>query len=109
MRSSARAACRSCPRGHLAIFDLDGDGAPTNCDAARLVDVTGLEAIAPEDPEPEFVDVNDAGIAVVTLQENNHVVLIDVATAEVTAHFPAGAVDLTNIDIEEDGRRGRHG
>ena len=57
------------PAGHVAIFDLDGG--PTNCDAARIFDVTGLASVAPEDPEPEFVDVNSANVAVVTLQENS--------------------------------------
>ena len=91
------------PAGHLAIFDLDGDGRPTNCDAARVVDLTGLAAIAPEDPEPEFVDINSDNVAVVTLQENNHIALVDLATGVVTAHFPAGSVDLAAIDTEDDG------
>ncbi len=90
------------PAGHVAIFDLDADGRPTNCDAARIVDVTGLAAVAPEDPEPEFVDVNAANIAAVTLQENNHIVLVDLASGKVTANFSAGAVDLEKIDTDED-------
>ena len=91
------------PAGHLAIFDLDGDGRPTNCDAVRLVDLTGIAGIAPDDPEPEFVDVNDDNVVVVTLQENNHIALVDLATGEVTGHFPAGSVDLAAIDVEDDG------
>jgi len=51
------------PAGQLAILELDGDGRPTNCDAVRLVDLTGLAEIAPEDPEPEFVDVNSDNVA----------------------------------------------
>ena len=90
------------PAGHVAIFDLDADGRPTNCDAARIVDVTGLAAVAPEDPEPEFVDVNAANIAAVTLQENNHIVLVDLASGKITANFSAGAVDLEKIDTDED-------
>ena len=91
------------PAGQLAILELDGDGRPTNCDAARLVDLTGLAEIAPEDPEPEFVDVNSDNVAVVTLQENNHVALVDLASGEVTGHFPAGSVDLEAVDVEDDG------
>ena len=75
---------------------------------ARLVDLTGLAEIAPEDPEPEFVDVNSDNIAVVTLQENNHIALVDLATGAVTAHFPAGSVDLAAIDTEDDGVDRRH-
>ncbi len=91
------------PAGHLAIFDLDADGQPTNCDAARLVDLTGLALVAPEDPEPEFVTINGANLAAVTLQENNHIAIVDLGQGRVAAHFPAGAVDLEAIDTEEDG------
>src|SRR5690606_18379463 len=55
------------------------------------------------DPEPEFVDVNDAGEIVVTLQENNHIVVIG-ADGAVAAHFPAGEVVLVNIDARTDCR-----
>ena len=90
------------PAGHLAILDLGPDGRPTNCDAARIVELTGLAAVAPEDPEPEFVDVNAANVAAVTLQENNHVALVDLATGKVTGNFSAGAVDLEKIDSDDD-------
>lgn len=90
------------PAGHVAIFDLGADGRPTNCDAARIVDATGLASVAPEDPEPEFVDINPANIAAVTLQENNAVVLIDLASGAVTGHFDAGAVDLEKVDVDDD-------
>lgn len=40
------------PAGHIAIFDLGADGHPTNCDAVRIVDVTGLAQVTPEDPSP---------------------------------------------------------
>lgn len=77
------------------------DGLP-RCDALRRIDITGLADIAPEDPEPEFVDVNGRGEIVVTLQENNHLVVIG-ADDTIIAHFPAGAVDLEGIDTEDDG------
>ena len=68
-------------------------------------DVTGLAEIAPEDPEPEFVDVNAAGEIAVTLQENNHIVILGPDGA-VRSHFSAGAVDLEGIDADR-GRRAR--
>ena len=34
------------PAGYVAIFDLGSDGRPANCDAARLVQVIGLAAVA---------------------------------------------------------------
>ncbi|WP_425074290.1 esterase-like activity of phytase family protein [Sagittula sp. S175] len=75
------------------------DGA-MNCDV-QVIDVTGLAEIAPEDPEPEFVDVNALGEVVVTLQENNHMVVIG-ADGTVMNHFSAGAVDLKRIDTKDE-------
>jgi hypothetical protein len=37
----------------------------------RRVELTGLAAVAPQDPEPEYVSVNRRNQAVITLQENN--------------------------------------
>jgi hypothetical protein len=65
--------------------------------------MTGMAGVAADDPEPEFVDVNDAGETVVTLQENNHIVVI-AADGTIAGHFPAGAVDLEGIDTKRDGR-----
>jgi hypothetical protein len=89
------------PAGNLTIFNLK-DGV-FDCTSRRVVDLTGLAAIAPEDPEPEFVDINARNEAVVTLQENNHIVIVDLATAKVTTHFSAGTVDITGIDTKRDG------
>jgi hypothetical protein len=55
-----------------------------------------------EDPEPEFVSINEEGIAVVTFQENNGIALIDTNTYEVLRSFTAGSVDLTQVDMVED-------
>ncbi len=89
------------PGGFVAIVPL-ADGVP-DCAGLIRADVTGLAAVAPEDPEPEFVDINAAGEIAVTLQENNHVAVLD-RTGAVLSHFPAGAVDLAGIDTEDDGR-----
>ena len=51
------------------------------------VDLTGLARYAPGDPEPEFVDINERNEAVVTLQENNHIVVVDLPTLTVKNHF----------------------
>lgn len=90
------------PGGHLAILQLGADGLPTNCETATIVDLTGLAAVAPEDPEPEFVAINGKNQAVVTLQENNHIVLVDLATAKVINHFSAGSVTLEQVDAKTD-------
>ena len=97
------------PSGHLAIFQLGADGMPVNCDAVTIVDLTGLSDIAPDDAEPEYVDINAQNIAVVTLQENNWIAIVDLATATVTNSFSAGTVDLTLIDTAEDGVVGATG
>ncbi|MEC3861784.1 esterase-like activity of phytase family protein [Mesobacterium sp. TK19101] len=71
-----------------------------NCDVQKI-DVTGLAAIAGEDPEPEFVDVNGLGEIVVTMQENNEMVVIG-ADGTVLNHFSAGAVDLVRVDLDDE-------
>ena len=85
------------PAGLVQIVDLVG--APADW-TVRSVDVTGLATVAPSDPEPEFVAINPAGTtAAVTLQENNHIALIDLASGTVTGHFPAGSPTVTGVDV----------
>ncbi|WP_438268425.1 esterase-like activity of phytase family protein [Mariluticola halotolerans] len=89
------------PAGQVVIFDV-ADGA-VDCATMKVVDVTGLAEIGGDDPEPEFVDFNAAGQIVLTMQENNHLVIIDGASGEVVTHFPAGSVDLEQIDALDNG------
>ena len=89
------------PAGHLVIQPLGENGA-MDCAAQIRVDLSGLADIAPEDPEPEFVDVNANGDIVVTMQENNHMVVVS-AAGEVLSHFSAGEVTLNGVDTEEEG------
>lgn len=89
------------PAGNLTYFQVKNgvvDGA-----SKKVVDLTGLAKIAPEDPEPEYVDINSRNEVVVTLQENNHIVVVDLPTGKVTNHFSAGTVDLDHIDTKKDG------
>lgn len=94
-----------------------GDGAPPQMPAGtlviidvatlsvRTVDLTAAAIAAnrfPTDPEPEYVDINDNNQAVLTLQENNHIMIIDLASGTVTASFPAGATTITQVDLEEE-------
>ena len=81
------------PAGNLAIVTAD---------EVKYVDLRGLADIAPSDPEPEFVDINGNGEIVVTLQENNHIVVVS-SSGDIISHFSAGAVQLNNIDTEKDG------
>lgn len=89
------------PAGSVFIVDLTAEGLIA-CDTARVADVTGLAEIAPEDPEPEFVSINGENEIVVTLQENNHIIVLS-AAGEVLNHFSAGDVTLEGVDTEEDG------
>ncbi|WP_421091163.1 esterase-like activity of phytase family protein [Pseudochrobactrum sp. MP213Fo] len=90
------------PAGNLVIFNLK-DGTP-DCKTMKVVDMTGIAEIAPEDPEPEFVAFNDKNEIAVTLQENNHIAIVDAATGKITSHFSAGTVDLDKIDTKKDGQ-----
>jgi hypothetical protein len=87
------------PSGTLQVLSLHGD--PKDW-TLRSVDLTGLAGLEPGDPEPEYVSINRSNIAVVTLQENNHIVLVHLPTARVIKDFPAGTVDLQNVDTDND-------
>ena len=89
------------PAGY--VVKLPVTGGIVDCGALQRIEVTGLAAVAGDDPEPEYLDINEAGEIVVTLQENNHIVVIG-ADGEISSHFSAGAVDLVGIDIRRDGR-----
>lgn len=89
------------PPGFLAVLRLHGP--PATWAPPATVALTGLASYAPDDPEPEFVDINDRNEAVVTLQENNHLVIVDLRTATVTADFPAGTLTLNGVDATDDG------
>ncbi len=87
------------PAGHVALFPIV-DGA-IDCATMIKADVTGLAEIAGEDPEPEFVDINGLGETAVTMQENNHIVVLG-RDGSVVSHFSAGAVDLEGIDTQDE-------
>lgn len=88
------------PAGSLVIVDVSGKPATWK---TRTVNLAGLEGMLyPTDPEPEYVDINDDNIAVVTLQENNHIALVDLASGKVTKHFSAGSVTLDKVDLTDE-------
>lgn len=89
------------PAGFLAVVDLVG---PSTAWTVRRVGLTGLAQVAPEDPEPEYVSVNGRGEAAVTLQENNHIAVVDLRTGTVVRHFPAGTATVAGVDVADDGR-----
>ena len=87
------------PAGFVVVVDISGAVGDWSTSEVPLV---GVPDLFPEDPEPEFVDINTDNIAVVTLQENNHIVLIDLTTGQVIDDFSAGTVDLVGVDLTED-------
>ncbi len=84
--------------GFVRIVDLAGAVGSWTTRDVPLTGLTGLRF--PTDPEPEFIDINEANIAAVTIQENNAVALVDLATGSVTSSWDAGhathAADLAN-------------
>ncbi|HEV7275574.1 MAG TPA: esterase-like activity of phytase family protein [Devosiaceae bacterium] len=89
------------PAGFLVLADIDNG--VLDCATLTDVDLTGIADVVPEDPEPEFVDFNATDEVVVTLQENNHIVIVDGRTGAVTGDFSAGATSLEGIDTARDG------
>jgi DNA-binding beta-propeller fold protein YncE len=87
------------PRGFLTILDLDGSPQQWR---VRNVSMSRLAERFPRDPEPEFVDINAQNQAAVTLQENNHIVIVDLPSGDIIRHFPAGTVTHA-ADLEDDG------
>ena len=84
------------PGGFVAIVNL-ADNSVTKAD------LVGFSTIAPNDPEPEFVDINNLGEIVVTMQENNWMAVID-RNGKVISEFDAGLVTLEGIDNKKDGK-----
>jgi len=88
------------PGGSLVMVDVvDGS---LDCDSLMNVDLAGLADVAPSDPEPEYVSINGEGEVVVTLQENNHMVVVG-RDGAILSDFSAGGVDLGAIDTKEEG------
>ena len=90
------------PAGFLKVIDTS-DPDPTTWSAAtvQLTDLPGCDF--PEDPEPEYVSINAQNEAVITLQENNCLAIVDLAALTVTASYTAGMLSLDKIDtVEED-------
>ncbi len=88
------------PEGFVVKLPLK-DGA-VDCAGLVKIDMVGLAGVAGDDPEPEFVAVNAGGEIAVTLQENNHIVVIG-ANGVVANHFSAGTITLEGVDTKREG------
>ncbi len=89
------------PPGFLIIVDLVGEVDDWTTRRVDFVDVPGLVFKFPTDPEPEFVSINARNVVAVTLQENNHVILVGLSDGTILNDWPAGEVDLRKIDTLE--------
>ena len=87
------------PAGNLVMINTTKSG--LECSSLKMVDLTGLAEVAPSDPEPEYVSINSLGETVITLQENNHLVVVS-KDGEIVSHFSAGSVDLMDIDATDE-------
>ncbi|WP_028659499.1 esterase-like activity of phytase family protein [Nocardioides insulae] len=91
------------PAGFVQVLSLGGD--PTGWSTDR-VDLPA-EALGvldtPQDAEPEYVDINDDNQLALTLQENNGVAIIDLATASLESVWSAGSATVEGVDTTEDG------
>jgi len=86
------------PAGFLTIVDMVGAPAAWK---QRKVELAGLATRFPDDPEPEFIAINSKNQAAVTLQENNHVAIIDLATGKVLKHWSTGTTSHA-ADLQAD-------
>jgi DNA-binding beta-propeller fold protein YncE len=88
------------PAGFLTILDL-WKGGPADW-TQRTVSFTGLPMRFPTDPEPEFVDINAQNLAAVTLQENNHIAIVNLVTGAIVKNFSAGTTThLADLDDDD--------
>lgn len=92
------------PAGSVKVVDLTRP--VTALDIADVpltaADLQGLDT--PEDPEPEYVDIDAHDQLAVTLQENNGVAVIDLPSRTVKHVWSAGNDRVSGIDATSDGR-----
>ncbi|ROO90283.1 phytase-like protein with esterase activity [Actinocorallia herbida] len=100
------------PAGFLQILDLKGANPSswgvrkvpfTKADGSALPAFTAAGIDTPSDPEPEYVSINGRGRVAVTLQENNGVAIVDLASGRIEKVFSTGKVTVSGVDTEEDG------
>jgi hypothetical protein len=96
------------PAGLLTIVTISSEEALADPTLWTSMDVTltglGDACRFPEDPEPEYVAIHpDNTKVVVTLQENNCNVIVELESGAILGAYDAGAVELEQIDTIEDG------
>jgi hypothetical protein len=91
------------PPGMLVTMDISSSD-PAKW-TVKTIELKGLgkDIEVPQDPEPEYLSISKNYIAVLTLQENNGIVLINTKSGKIINSFSAGKVNLKRIDVVEDG------
>jgi hypothetical protein len=94
------------PAGFVQIIDLASGAQNATVTPLELPQETLSAAgvTEPSDPEPEYVAINAANQLALTLQENNAIVIADLATATITKVFSAGTVTVTGVDAKKDAK-----
>lgn len=90
--------------GSINFVTINYDNLSESTVSAVEIDLSGVEGVNyVEDPQPEFVKFSpDGSTAAVTIQENNAIALIDVASEEIIRIFSAGN-SIHLADLTEDG------
>jgi len=90
------------PGGSLVIIDIPDEIAFSDPSSwvDREIEIPELkECQFPTDPEPEYVSINAENTqVVVTLQENNCNIIVELESGDIIKEFNAGSVFLDNID-----------
>ncbi len=89
------------PTGGMEVLKLKGH--PVNWELYPIdFSAVMATAFAGGDLEPEYVDINNKNLAVVSFQENNHIAVVDLDKCKIVGNFSAGTVMLSNVDTAEE-------
>ncbi|WP_172194780.1 choice-of-anchor I domain-containing protein [Saccharibacillus qingshengii] len=90
--------------GSIAVMEFAGSDALSGTLTDLPVDLSTVKgAVYPHEPQPEYVAINkDGTMAAVTLQENNAIALVDLASKKVTKVFALGTTKH-DADLKDDG------
>jgi hypothetical protein len=88
--------------GIVLIYDISADD-PVDWSLKWNVALTGLPGLRFDtEPSPKYASFDVDNILVVTLQVNNAIVQINATDGKVLQSHHAGAVNLKNVDLDED-------
>jgi len=85
---SGYSAASGMPSRTVDIIDISG---PPERWMGSPVDLGSVVANVSEQPEPDEVAITDDNIAVISLQESNQIVMVDVESASIVDQFDGGA------------------